>query len=150
MWRQASTIYTDGLKQFTGLPVAGFKLMNEQALARGEKVFVNPRNAAAGSLRQLDPRITATRPLDIFLYAVGLVQGGAVPDHHSGLLEAFREWGLKTSPESRTVVGGARRAGVGAGIDAHAQLAHDLDRARLQLRARRVDLLIGGGHRAHS
>jgi DNA ligase (NAD+) len=87
------------------MPVAGFKLMNEQAQARGEKVFVNPRNAAAGSLRQLDPRITATRPLDIFLYAVGLVQGGSVPDHHSGLLEAFREWGLKTCPESRTVVG---------------------------------------------
>jgi DNA ligase (NAD+) len=87
------------------MPLAGFKLMNEQALARGEKVFVNPRNAAAGSLRQLDPRITATRPLDIFLYAVGLVQGGTVPDHHSGLLKAFREWGLKTSPESRTVIG---------------------------------------------
>ncbi len=87
------------------MPLAGFKLMNEQAQARGEKVFVNPRNAAAGSLRQLDPRITATRPLDIFLYAVGLVQGGTVPDHHSGLLKALRDWGLKTCPESRTVLG---------------------------------------------
>ncbi len=87
------------------MPVAGFKLMNEQALERGEKVFVNPRNAAAGSLRQLDARITASRPLDIFLYAVGLVEGGTVPDHHTGLLQAFRDWGLKTSPEARAVTG---------------------------------------------
>jgi DNA ligase (NAD+) len=87
------------------LPVAGFKLMNEQAQARGEKVFVNPRNAAAGSLRQLDARITASRPLDIFLYAVGLVEGGTVPDHHTGLLQAFRDWGLKTCPEARAVTG---------------------------------------------
>ena len=87
------------------MPVAGFKLMNEQAQARGEKVFVNPRNAAAGSLRQLDARITAGRPLDIFLYAVGLVEGGTVPDHHTALLQAFRDWGLKTSPEARAVKG---------------------------------------------
>jgi DNA ligase (NAD+) len=87
------------------MPLAGFKLMNEQAQARGEKVFVNPRNAAAGSLRQLDARITASRPLDIFLYAVGLVEGGSVPDHHTGLLQAFREWGLRTCPEARAVTG---------------------------------------------
>jgi len=87
------------------MPVAGFKLMNDAAQARGEKVFVNPRNAAAGSLRQLDPRITAARPLDIFLYAVGLVEGGTLPDHHSQLLQAFRDWGLKTCPEARTVTG---------------------------------------------
>ena len=87
------------------MPVAGFKLMNEQAQARGEKVFVNPRNAAAGSLRQLDARISAARPLDIFLYAVGLVEGGTVPDRHTGLLQAFREWGLKTCPEARAVKG---------------------------------------------
>jgi DNA ligase (NAD+) len=87
------------------MPLAGFKQMNEQAQQRGEKVFVNPRNAAAGSLRQLDPRITATRPLDIFLYAVGLVEGGAVPERHTGLLQAFRDWGLKTCPEARAVVG---------------------------------------------
>jgi DNA ligase (NAD+) len=87
------------------MPIDGFKLMNEQAQARGEKVFVNPRNAAAGSLRQLDPRITASRPLDIFLYAVGQVEGGAVPQRHSALLQAFRDWGLKTCPEARVVQG---------------------------------------------
>jgi DNA ligase (NAD+) len=110
------------------MPVAGFRLMNEQALARGEKVFVNPRNAAAGSLRQLDARISASRPLDIFLYAVGLVEGGTVPDHHTALLKAFREWGLKTCPEARAVKGvagclkyyqdiGARRASLPYQID---------------------------------
>jgi DNA ligase (NAD+) len=87
------------------MPLAGFKLMNEQALERGEKVFVNPRNAAAGSLRQLDPRITASRPLDIFLYAVGQIEGGSVPDSHTALLRAFRAWGLKTCPEARAVTG---------------------------------------------
>ncbi|HEV2704180.1 MAG TPA: NAD-dependent DNA ligase LigA [Steroidobacteraceae bacterium] len=87
------------------MPLAGFRRMNEQALERGEKTFVNPRNAAAGSLRQLDPRISAGRPLDIFLYAVGQVQGGEVPDHHSALLQAFRDWGLKTCPEARAVTG---------------------------------------------
>jgi DNA ligase (NAD+) len=87
------------------MPLAGFKRMNDQALERGEKTFVNPRNAAAGSLRQLDPRITASRPLDIFLYAVGQVEGGQVPDHHSSMLQAFRDWGLKTCPEARTVTG---------------------------------------------
>lgn len=87
------------------MPVAGFRQMNEDAQARGEKVFVNPRNAAAGSLRQLDPRITASRPLDIFFYAVGLVDGGPVPEHHTELLRAFRDWGLKTCPEARAVRG---------------------------------------------
>jgi DNA ligase (NAD+) len=110
------------------MPLAGFQQMNEQAQQRGEKVFVNPRNAAAGSLRQLDPRITATRPLDIFLYAVGLVEGGAVPERHTGLLQAFRDWGLKTCPEARAVVGiegclayyrdiGTRRAALSYQID---------------------------------
>ncbi len=58
------------------MPLAGFKRFNEEAMARGEKSFVNPRNAAAGSLRQLDPRMTAARPLDLFIYGVGVVEGG--------------------------------------------------------------------------
>ena len=86
------------------MPVAGFERMNREAAARGEKVFVNPRNAAAGSLRQLDARITATRPLDVFFYALGEVRG-EVPDSHSQLLAALRGWGLKTCPESRRVHG---------------------------------------------
>jgi len=109
------------------MPVAGFERMNREAAARGEKVFVNPRNAAAGSLRQLDARITAARPLDVFFYALGEVRG-EVPDSHSQLLAAFRGWGLKTCPESRRVNGvegclayyrelGAKRASLPYQID---------------------------------
>lgn len=87
------------------MPIEGFKRFNAQAQARGEKVFVNPRNAAAGSLRQLDPKLTAERPLDIFFYGVGDVEGGTLPSRHSEILATLREWGLKTSPEARVVRG---------------------------------------------
>jgi DNA ligase (NAD+) len=71
---------------------AGFERLNQQALAQGQKPFVNPRNAAAGSVRQLDPRITAARPLDIYCYGVGRVEGGKLPDRHSAVLEQLRDW----------------------------------------------------------
>ena len=61
------------------MPIAGFERFNKEALARGEKPLVNPRNAAAGSLRQLDPRMTAARPLDLFIYGVGHVEGAELP-----------------------------------------------------------------------
>jgi DNA ligase (NAD+) len=83
----------------------GFERMNREALAKGEKVFVNPRNAAAGSLRQLDPRITASRPLAIFFYGVGAFEGSNPPDHHSQLLVRLRDWGLRISPETRVAKG---------------------------------------------
>jgi DNA ligase (NAD+) len=86
-------------------PFEGFKRFNAEALARGEKTFVNPRNAAAGSLRQLDPRLTAQRPLDIFFYAVGFSEGGALPNRQHELLQTLRRWGLKTSGEARLVHG---------------------------------------------
>jgi DNA ligase (NAD+) len=85
------------------MPIAGFERFNKEALARGEKALVNPRNAAAGSLRQLDPRMTAARPLDLFIYGVGHVEGGAMPGHHSEVLQALRGWGFKICPQSRTV-----------------------------------------------
>ena len=87
------------------MTLAGFKAMNEKALAAGEKVFVNPRNAAAGSLRQLDPRLTATRPLDVFFYSVGETRGWKMPARHSESLEQLRELGLKISPLLRVVQG---------------------------------------------
>ena len=87
------------------MPLDGFKRFNAEAQARGEKVLVNPRNAAAGSLRQLDPRLTAQRPLDIFFYAVGFSDGGALPPRQHELLQALRSWGLKTSGEVRLVQG---------------------------------------------
>ncbi len=87
------------------MPLEGFKKFNAEAQARGEKVFVNPRNAAAGSLRQLDPRLTAQRPLDIFFYGIGFSEGGALPDRQHELLRTLRSWGLKTSAEVRLVHG---------------------------------------------
>ena len=85
------------------MPLAGFKRFNEEAMARGEKSYVNPRNAAAGSLRQLDPRMTAARPLDLFIYGVGVVEGGSLPPHHSEMLKELRQMGFKICPQSRVV-----------------------------------------------
>jgi DNA ligase (NAD+) len=85
------------------MPLAAFRAYNERALAAGGKVLANPRNGAAGSLRQLDPRMTAQRPLAFYAYAVGLVQGGELPDCHSETLKQLREWGLPVSAESDVV-----------------------------------------------
>ncbi len=82
------------------MPKAGFNALNEKARAANEKLFVNPRNAAAGSLRQLDPRLTAARPLEMCAYSIGLVEGGAVPDTHTGILAALKNWGLLTNRET--------------------------------------------------
>ncbi|KDV92812.1 NAD-dependent DNA ligase LigA [Raoultella ornithinolytica] len=79
------------------LPQAGFEKINEEARRTGGKVFANPRNAAAGSLRQLDPRITAKRPLTFFCYGVGALTGGELPESHSGRLQQFKAWGLPVS-----------------------------------------------------
>ena len=87
------------------MSIPGFREMNRKAAERGEKTFVNPRNAAAGSLRQLDPRLAASRPLEIFFYAAGNVEGRKLPGRHSETLVLLREWGLRTSPESRVVQG---------------------------------------------
>ncbi|WP_027852730.1 NAD-dependent DNA ligase LigA [Marinobacterium litorale] len=87
------------------MPKSGFESLNERARARGEKTFVNPRNAAAGSLRQLDPKITAQRPLEFCSYSTGIVEGGELPDSHSETLYQLREWGLKINPEMRLVTG---------------------------------------------
>ena len=87
------------------MPRAGFEAYNERARSKGEKTFVNPRNAAAGSLRQLDPKLTAERPLDIYVYSVGIVEGGELPDNHDEVLDQLQEWGLKTCPERRVVEG---------------------------------------------
>ena len=87
------------------LPRAGFEQINARARAQGEKMFVNPRNAAAGSLRQLDARITATRPLEMCCYGVGLVSGGDLPAQHSAVLARLQQWGLRINAESLVVQG---------------------------------------------
>jgi DNA ligase (NAD+) len=87
------------------MPSAGFEAFNARAREAGEKVFANPRNAAAGSLRQLDPSVTAQRPLDIFIYGIGVVEGGALPGFHSEVLQQLQAWGLKVCPEIDVVIG---------------------------------------------
>jgi len=87
------------------MPRAGFQRFNELARQQGKKTFVNPRNAAAGSLRQLDPRLTAERPLDIYIYSVGRVDGGSMPNRHSSILDYLQEWGLNICPEGKVVIG---------------------------------------------
>jgi DNA ligase (NAD+) len=87
------------------LPFKGFEKMNREAAERGEKTYVNPRNAASGSLRQLDPRITAQRPLDLKFYELGVVEGGGVPDRHSELAAWLNGFGLRTGSEGKRVRG---------------------------------------------
>lgn len=83
----------------------GFRKLNEHARKREQKPFVNPRNAAAGSLRQLDPKITARRPLEIYCYGTGLVDKGVLADRHSEVLQQLREWGLRVYPGIERVSG---------------------------------------------
>jgi len=108
--------------------IAGFKAMNQRALERGERTFVNPRNAAAGSIRQLDPRTAADKPFDVFFYGIGETDGWKLPAKHSEALEQLREWGLKISPLLKIVQGaegclryyrdiGAKRASLPYEID---------------------------------
>ncbi|MGK0499886.1 MAG: DNA ligase (NAD+) [Oceanicoccus sp.] len=87
------------------MPKQGFNRLNEQALAKGEKPFVNPRNAAAGSLRQLDAKITATRPLEMCCYSVGLVAQGEVASQHSEILVQLQGWGFRINTEMQVVDG---------------------------------------------
>ncbi|EKO3895747.1 NAD-dependent DNA ligase LigA [Vibrio metschnikovii] len=85
------------------MPKEGFERMNAQALKKGQKVFVNPRNAAAGSLRQLDSRITAKRPLAFYAYSVGVVEGAELSTSHYDRFLQLKSWGLPVSPETQRV-----------------------------------------------
>ena len=89
------------------MPRAGFAELNKRALDRGEKTFVNPRNAAAGSLRQLDPRLAASRPLDAFFYSLGEVSEDVLRaiKEQSAIVDLLRELGLRTCPEASLVEG---------------------------------------------
>ncbi len=87
------------------MPKAAFDRYNAWAVENGQKVLANPRNGAAGSLRQLDPRVTAQRPLAFFAYALGEVQGATLPPTHSGVLAWLRDLGFPVSPEVRVAHG---------------------------------------------
>lgn len=83
----------------------GFSKLNESQEAAGEKAFANPRNAAAGSLRQLEPKITATRPLRFFAHGIGAVEGGSMPASHIEILRQLKEWGLPVAAETERAPG---------------------------------------------
>jgi DNA ligase (NAD+) len=89
------------------LPIAAFRAFNDAARARGDKPMVNPRNGAAGSLRQLDPKVTATRPLSLFCYGVGRYADGWQPTTQAQIHSALKGWGLRVNPLRATVVGAA-------------------------------------------
>jgi DNA ligase (NAD+) len=84
------------------MPFSGFERMNEQRVAAGQPVFANPRNAAAGALRQLDPKITASRPLKFFGYAIALPDGESLPvSTQAALLDLLESWGIPVAPNRR-------------------------------------------------
>lgn len=89
------------------MPKTSFASLNEKALQEGHKPFVNPRNAAAGSLRQLDANITASRTLNMFCYGIGEIQNYPLPDCHSEILTLLKRWGLRicVKPLSQVVSG---------------------------------------------
>jgi DNA ligase (NAD+) len=85
------------------MPIAAFQALNERQEEAGLRLFQNPRNSAAGSLRQKDARITATRDLSIFTYQLGAIEGGPAFRTHSETLEAIASWGLPVNPEIKTL-----------------------------------------------
>ena len=87
------------------MPRAGFTRLNEQQRSAQAKPYVNPRNAAAGSLRQLDPRVSASRPLAFFCYGIGQVDDGLLERSHSANLARLRTWGLRVNPRVQSVTG---------------------------------------------
>ncbi len=82
------------------LPKAGFNRLNQERAKEGLSLFANPRNAAAGSVRQLDPRITAKRPLDIYIYMLGYSEGKATPSTHRETMEYLKSLGFKVNPNN--------------------------------------------------
>ncbi len=126
------------------MPKAGFNALNEHARIAGEKLFVNPRNAAAGSLRQLDPRITANRPLEMCAYSVGWVDGGELPSTHSNVLAALKSWGFLTNRETQVAkniheaIAFYRR--IGEKRDA---LAYDIDGIVFKVNSRKLQDSLG-------
>ena len=111
------------------MPRSGFEKMNDEQRERGERTYANPRNAAAGALRQLDPAVTATRPLSLYCYGTGLVDdGAALPARHCDMLDFLAALGLPVSPHSR------RLEDIDACLAYHAEIGrirdsldHDID-----------------------
>ena len=107
---------------------SGFKQLNKNQQANDEKLFANPRNAAAGSLRQLDPRITASRPLLFFAHGIGACDGKTMPSSHFDVLRLLKEWGLPVSAETKRVIDVEGCIGFYQKIlEKRAQLSYEID-----------------------
>lgn len=126
------------------MPRAAFEAMNDQARAADEKTFANPRNAAAGSLRQLDSRITATRPLEFTAYQVAQISEDFAVESHYLAMQSLKDWGFKISPDVKVVKG---YAGLKSFCDALAakrdQLPYDIDGAVLKINDLRLQAELG-------
>jgi len=125
------------------LPLAAFARLNEARAAAGLSAFVNPRNAAAGSIRQLDPKLTAKRPLGLWCYAIGFSEGVDVPDHHSAL-EWLRAQGLRVNPHIVVVDGiDAVAAACRAWEERRADLDYDIDGAVVKVDSYALQAALG-------
>jgi DNA ligase (NAD+) len=125
------------------LPLAAFRRLNEQRIADGLPAFVNPRNSAAGSIRQLDPKDAANRPLDVWCYAIGYSEGLDVPDHSSAL-EWLRAAGFKVNPGIVTVQGIADVAvAARAWEERRAELDYDIDGAVVKVDSYELQRVLG-------
>src|SRR5438552_2711377 len=109
------------------LPIEAFRRLSREREEAGQPVFANPRNAAAGSLKQLDPRITASRPLDLVCHGVGEMRGTKLPTLWA-VLDAFQEWGLKAVPNRRVLDSVAAAGAFYAELERERDtLAHEID-----------------------
>lgn len=126
------------------MPKAGFDALNEKARTAGEKLFVNPRNAAAGSLRQLDSRITASRLLEMCAYSVGLVEGGDLPTTHTSILNALKDWGFLTNRETSVAINIQQAMAFYRRIgEKRNQLAYDIDGIVFKVNSRELQEKLG-------
>ncbi|MFF1283455.1 NAD-dependent DNA ligase LigA [Streptomyces sp. NPDC058299] len=130
-------------------PMEKFLELNERLVAAGDKPFANPRNAAAGSLRQKNPRVTATRPLHMVVHGIGALEGYTGMTRLSQAYELLKSWGLPTSPHNRVVDGldGVREFIAYYGENRHS-VAHEIDGAVVKLDELRLQGRLGSTARA--
>jgi len=124
--------------------LAGFEAMNQRRLLRGDKPFENPRNAAAGAVRQLDPAISARRPLTFKCHSFGEVEGPSMPDSHTAQLEVLSGWGLPVNALNQTAIG---PIAVNDAIEHLGELRdglpYEIDGAVVKVNAIRLQLALG-------
>lgn len=127
------------------MPIEGFQRYNDQAKKNGQKVFANPRNAAAGSLRQLDPRISAQRPLDFCAYGLGVVSDDvALAPTHSEQLEQVKSWGLKINEHLHVAANGEQACDYFSMLaDIRHTLGYDIDGVVFKVNSLRLQQTLG-------